>query len=74
MRVYLDYAGDQSMGMTNLQMEGLLAPTYKVGVYCRLSKEDEDSRDGESQSIGHTSLKPCRKAEQNIVRTGSDKL
>ena len=39
--------------MTNLQMEELLAPTYKVGVYCRLSKEDEDIRDGESQSIGH---------------------
>lgn len=42
-----------SMRMTNLQMEELLAPTYKVGVYCRLSKEDEDIRDGESQSIGH---------------------
>ena len=39
--------------MTNLQMEELLAPTYMVGVYCRLSKEDGDSRDGESQSIGH---------------------
>ncbi len=39
--------------MTNLQMEELLAPTYRVGVYCRLSKEDEDIRDGESQSIGH---------------------
>lgn len=33
-----------SMRMTNLQMEELLAPTYKVGVYCRLSKEDEDIR------------------------------
>ena len=39
--------------MTNEQMEELLAPTYRVGVYCRLSKEDEDMRDGESQSIGH---------------------
>ncbi len=34
-------------------MEELLAPTYRVGVYCRLSKEDEDQRDGESQSIAH---------------------
>ena len=41
------------MRMTNLEAEELLAPTYKVGVYCRLSKEDEDNRDGESQSIGH---------------------
>lgn len=41
------------MRMTNQQMEELLAPTYRVGVYCRLSKEDEDQRDGESQSIAH---------------------
>lgn len=34
-------------------MEELLAPTYRVGIYCRLSKEDEDQRDGESQSIAH---------------------
>ena len=42
-----------SMRMSNEQMEDLLAPTYKVGVYCRLSKEDEDNREGESQSISH---------------------
>ncbi|WP_442861704.1 recombinase family protein [Butyrivibrio sp.] len=41
------------MRMSNEQMEDLLASTYKVGVYCRLSKEDEDSREGESQSISH---------------------
>lgn len=41
------------MRMTNQQMEELLAPTYRVGIYCRLSKEDEDQRDGESQSIAH---------------------
>ena len=34
-------------------MEELLAPTYRVGVYCRLSKEDDDIREGESQSISH---------------------
>ena len=41
------------MKMTSEQMEELLAPTYRVGVYCRLSKEDEDQKGGESQSIGH---------------------
>ena len=41
------------MRMINIEAEELLAPTYKVGVYCRLSKEDEDNRYGESQSIGH---------------------
>jgi DNA invertase Pin-like site-specific DNA recombinase len=39
--------------MSNEQMEELLAPTYRVGVYCRLSKEDDDIREGESQSISH---------------------
>ena len=42
-----------SMRMSNEQMEELLAPTYRVGVYCRLSKEDDDIREGESQSISH---------------------
>lgn len=42
-----------SMRLTNQEMEELLAPTYRVGIYCRLSKEDEDLRDGESQSIAH---------------------
>ena len=41
------------MRMSNEQMEELLAPTYRVGVYCRLSKEDDDIREGESQSISH---------------------
>lgn len=41
-----------SMRMTNQEMEELLAPTYKVGIYCRLSKDD-DIREGESQSIAH---------------------
>ena len=41
------------MKMTSEQMEELLAPTYRVGVYCRLSKEDVDQKGGESQSIGH---------------------
>ena len=40
------------MNITYEQMEQLLAPTYKVGIYCRLSKDD-DIREGESQSIGH---------------------
>lgn len=33
--------------------EELLAPTYKVAAYCRLSKEDDDIRGGESVSISH---------------------
>ena len=41
------------MKMTSEQMEELLAPTYRVGIYCRLSKEDEDLRAGESQSIAY---------------------
>ena len=41
------------MKMTSEQMEELLAPTYRVGIYCRLSKEDEDQKGGESQSIAH---------------------
>lgn len=41
------------MKMTSEQMEELLAPTYRVGIYCRLSKEDEDQHTGESQSIAH---------------------
>ena len=40
------------MNISYEQMEQLLAPTYKVGIYCRLSKDD-DIREGESQSIGH---------------------
>ena len=32
-----------SMRITNLEAEELLAPTYKVGVYCRLSKEVVDT-------------------------------
>jgi DNA invertase Pin-like site-specific DNA recombinase len=33
-------------------METLLAPNYRVGIYCRLSKDD-DIRSRESSSIGH---------------------
>ena len=40
-----------NMRMTFEQMEELLAPTYKVGIYCRLSKDDELR--GESASISH---------------------
>ena len=41
-----------NMKMTFEQMEELLAPTYRVGVYCRLSKDD-DERERESASISH---------------------
>ena len=41
------------MRMTDEQREKLLAPTYRVGAYCRLSKEDLDNHEGESQSIAH---------------------
>lgn len=40
-----------NMRMTFEQMEELLAPTYRVGIYCRLSKDDELR--GESASISH---------------------
>ena len=38
--------------MSMEQMEALLAPSYRVGIYCRLSKDD-DIKDRESASIGH---------------------
>ena len=41
-----------NMKMSFEQMETLLAPTYKVGIYCRLSKDD-DIKERESASIGH---------------------
>ena len=55
-----------SMRLTNQEMEELLASTYRVGIYGRLSKEDEDLRDGESQSIAHQ----CEIIEEFCKRKG----
>ena len=41
------------MNLSYGQMEDLLASSYRVGVYCRLSKEDDDIHEGPSQSIEH---------------------
>lgn len=41
-----------NMRMSFEQMEEMMAPSYKVGIYCRLSKDD-DIRERESVSISH---------------------